>query len=159
VICDEWDARLAAELEPLRRFGPEQETEGAIRRKSSWMTKNIHQKRVGTSGGIQLSALSIMTGKAAPRGGVRLAKPATPFRPPADALVRNRVKISMGSVRSLAEYDGGQISDRAFVSQAIGRSPGESAQTEFLTQPSRVAGHWATTSTALNWELASTSAA
>jgi hypothetical protein len=43
VICDEWDARLAAELEALRRVGPEQETEGAIRRKGSRMTKNIHQ--------------------------------------------------------------------------------------------------------------------
>jgi hypothetical protein len=52
VICDEWDARLAAELEALRRVGPEQEPKGAIRRKSSRMTKNIHQKRVGTSGGV-----------------------------------------------------------------------------------------------------------
>jgi hypothetical protein len=85
-----------------------------------------------------------MTGKAAPRRGVRLAKPAAPFRPPADALVRNRVKISMCRVRGLAKYDGRQISDRAFVRQAIGLGPGESAQTEFLTQPSRVAGHWVT---------------
>jgi hypothetical protein len=159
VICDEWDARLAAELKALRRFGPEQETEGAIRRKSSRVTKNIHQKRIGTRGGVQLSALSIMTGKAAPRGGVRLAKPAIPFRPPPDALVRRRVKISMCGVRGLAEYDGRQVSDRAFVRQTIGRGPGKRAQTEFLTQPCRVAGHWVTASIALNWELASTSAA
>src|SRR6202012_5932455 len=97
------------------------------------MTKNIHQKRVGTGGGVQLSALSIMTGKAAPRGGVRLAKPATPFRPPADALVRKRVKISMSRVRGFAEYDGRQISHRAFVRQSVGRGPEESALTEFVT--------------------------
>jgi hypothetical protein len=45
------------------------------------------------------------------------------------------------------------------VRQAIGLGPGERAQTEFLTQPSRVAGHRVTALIARNWELASTSAA
>jgi hypothetical protein len=69
------------------------------------------------------------------------------------------MKISMCGVRGLAKYDGRQISDRAFVWQGVGRSPRERAQTEFLTQPSRIAGHWITASIALKWELASTSAA
>jgi hypothetical protein len=98
VICDKRDAWFAAELEAFRRFGAEQETESALGRKCLRVAEDVHQKRIGTRGGIQLSSFSVMTGKVAPRGTVRLLKAAIPFRLATNALVRSRMEVSMSGV-------------------------------------------------------------
>jgi hypothetical protein len=109
------------------------------------MTEDVHQKRIGTGGSIQLASFSIMTRKVATRGTVGLVKAPIPFRLAADALVRARMEISMSGVGAFAEYDGRHLADRALVRQAVRVSPGESARAEFLTQSASVAGHAAAT--------------
>jgi hypothetical protein len=134
MICDERDAWLATELKALGRFGAKQYPQATARRKRLRVTEDVHQERIGTRSGIQLTSFSVMTWKIAPRGAVKLAQPAIPFRFAADAFVRHGVKISMSGVGGFAEYDGRRVSDRAFMRQPLGCGPGERTCTEFLTQ-------------------------
>jgi hypothetical protein len=79
--------------------------------------------------------------EAASGGSVGLAKSTIPLGFSADAFVRCRVEISVSGISGLAKNDCGQISDGAFVWQAVAAGPGKCAKAEFLTQSSGVAGH------------------
>jgi hypothetical protein len=98
VVCDKRDAWFVAELEALRRFRVEQETKRTLRRKCLRVAEDVHQKRIGARGSIQLSSFSVMTRKVAPRGTVRLLKAAVPFGLATNAPVRSRMEVSMSGV-------------------------------------------------------------
>src|ERR1700753_1363509 len=70
---------------------------------------------------------------------VRLFESTTPFRFPANALVRCWMKIPMSPVFCLAKYYCRKVADGAFVRQLIGHGPRESANAKFLAKPRCVA--------------------
>jgi hypothetical protein len=67
------------------------------------VAEDVHEERVGTGGCIQFAAMSIVTGKIAPRGSMRFPKPTIPLRLPANALVGGGMEISVLGVVGLAE--------------------------------------------------------
>src|ERR1700751_2191948 len=102
------------------------------------MKEDIHVKGVGACSCVQFATLSIVTGKTAPRGGVRFAKATVPLRSSANAFVGDRVKISVSGVFGFAEHDGGKLSVSALVGQIIGLGPGKRAEAKFFAKKGSV---------------------
>ncbi len=132
MISEQRDARFGAELQPFRRLCAKQHAEQTAVREDLRVAEDVHQQCVGTGGGIELAPVTIMADEVAARRGVGLLKPATPFRPSANAFVGRWMKVAVNGGLRFPKNNRGQIADRAFVRQTVARGPGKRARAELF---------------------------